>query len=195
MQLKLISAAKLPTRHGVFDIQIFLDTQTGIEHVALTAGVVANHENVVVRIHSECLTGDVFGSLRCDCGEQLHIAQKLIAENPPGVIIYLRGHEGRGIGLSNKIHAYALQDRGYDTVEANVALGLPIDSRNYGAAIEILKILQIGSVRLLTNNPRKVEMLQAAGLTVTERLPIKTQPNQSNYQYLAAKGKKLGHYL
>jgi GTP cyclohydrolase II len=195
MQLKLISSATLPTSYGVFVIQVYLDPETAIEHVALIAGSVTNKENVIVRIHSECLTGDAFRSLRCDCGEQLQMAQKLIAEHQLGVIIYLRGHEGRGIGLSNKIHAYALQDNGYDTVEANVALGLPIDDRNYGPAIGILESLHIRSLRLLTNNPKKVEILEAAGLTITERLPIKTQPNQSNYQYLAIKGKKLGHYL
>ncbi|ABE49626.1 GTP cyclohydrolase II [Methylobacillus flagellatus] len=190
-----ISSSTLPTKYGQFIIHVYHDVQTGQEHVALVAGHVLNNENVLVRVHSECLTGDIFSSNRCDCGEQLVLAQSMIAEAGQGVLLYLKGHEGRGIGLANKIHAYALQDRGLDTVDANLHLGLPIDQRSYAAAVDILKDLGVHSLRLLTNNPEKVSSLQQAGLTVTERIPLVIQPNQDNLQYLLTKRDRLGHFF
>lgn len=159
------------------------------------AGHVLSNENVLVRVHSECLTGDIFSSNRCDCGEQLVLAQSLIAEAGRGVLLYLKGHEGRGIGLANKIHAYALQDQGLDTVDANLHLGLPIDQRSYEAAADILRDLGVQSLQLMTNNPDKVSSLQEAGLVVTQRIPLLIQPNQDNVQYLLTKRDKLGHFI
>lgn len=190
-----ISSSTLPTKYGQFIIHVYHDIETGQEHVALVAGHVLDHENILVRVHSECLTGDIFSSNRCDCGEQLALAQSMIAEAGQGVLLYLKGHEGRGIGLANKIHAYALQDRGLDTVDANLHLGLPIDQRSYAAAVDILKDLGVHSLRLLTNNPEKVSSLQQAGLTVTERIPLVIQPNQDNLQYLLTKRDRLGHFF
>jgi 3,4-dihydroxy 2-butanone 4-phosphate synthase / GTP cyclohydrolase II len=150
---------------------------------------------VLVRVHSECLTGDVFGSRRCDCGTQLDRALEIINEAGRGAVIYLRGHEGRGIGLHNKLHAYKLQDRGLDTVEANLELGLPSDGRDYSVAAQILGDLGIGTLRLLTNNPAKREGLEADGLTVLERVPLCTEPTPENVHYLAAKQRRMGHLL
>ncbi len=190
-----ISSSTLPTKYGQFIIHVYHDIQSGQEHVALVAGHVLNNDNVMVRVHSECLTGDIFSSNRCDCGEQLVLAQSMIAEAGQGVLLYLKGHEGRGIGLANKIHAYALQDQGLDTVDANLHLGLPIDQRSYTAAVDILKDLGVHSLRLLTNNPEKVSSLQQAGLTIHERIPLVIQPNQDNLQYLLTKRDKLGHFF
>ena len=148
-----------------------------------------------MRLHSECLTGDILGSLRCDCGEQLERALAMIAQAGQGVVIYLRGHEGRGIGLTHKIRAYQLQVQGRDTVDANLELGLPVDSRNYDAALAILADLGIDSVRLMSNNPRKVDALEAGGFRVTERIPLLIRPNPENFNYLLTKQQRLGHCL
>jgi 3,4-dihydroxy 2-butanone 4-phosphate synthase / GTP cyclohydrolase II len=150
---------------------------------------------VLVRVHSECLTGDVFGSLRCDCGLQLDLAQETIAAEGEGVIVYLRGHEGRGMGLGNKMHAYSLQDQGYDTVEANVELGFHADSREYGIGAQILVDLGVTTMRLLTNNPAKRGGLEGYGLSIVDRLPLKITPNDENIRYLRTKQEKLGHLL
>lgn len=193
--IRKISSSALPTKYGQFIIHVYQDEKTGQEHVALVAGHVLSNENVLVRVHSECLTGDIFSSNRCDCGEQLVLAQSLIAEAGQGVLLYLKGHEGRGIGLANKIHAYALQDQGLDTVDANLHLGLPIDQRSYEAAADILRDLGVQSLQLMTNNPDKVSSLQEAGLIVTQRIPLLIQPNQDNVQYLLTKRDKLGHFI
>ena len=183
----------LPTRYGSFQMRVY-ETPHGKEHVALTVGPVAETAPVLVRLHSECLTGDVFGSSRCDCGEQLDDSLRLLQEQGCGVLLYLR-QEGRGIGLVNKIRAYALQDQGYDTVEANVRLGLPEDMREYGDAAVMLADLGVQQVRLLTNNPAKIAGLTRHGITVVERVPLQVQPNPHNRRYLRAKREKMGHLL
>lgn len=186
---------RLPTRHGEFTAYVYRSPVDGIEHVALVKGDVAGRSGVLVRVHSECLTGDIFGSLRCDCGEQLDRAMALIAEAGAGVVVYLRGHEGRGIGLTDKLKAYQLQDQGHDTVQANVALGLPVDSRRYDAAAVILTDLGVSSLRLLSNNPLKVAELERFGLEVAERVALAIPPNPENLNYLLTKQVKLGHWL
>lgn len=190
-----ISTSKLPTEFGDYMIHLYQDLTTTIEHVALVMGNVLKQENVLVRVHSECLTGDIFSSKRCDCGEQLKMAQQLIATEGSGAIIYLRDHEGRGIGLANKIRAYALQDSGLDTVEANIALGLPVDSRTFDVAAEILLDLEIKSIRLMSNNPSKCGALKTHGTTINSLVPLKIASNESNRQYLQTKKNKLGHLL
>lgn len=185
----------LPTRHGDFRIFIYKTLNESVEHVALVKGEVRGKEGVYVRVHSECLTGDVFGSERCDCGEQLDMAMAKIAEAGSGVIIYLRGHEGRGIGLANKILAYQLQDQGRDTVEANLALGLPVDTRDYQAASEILNDLGVLSIRLMTNNPGKLSKLTRHGINIVERVPLQSKLTPHNTLYLRTKQQKLGHML
>ena len=152
-------------------------------------------DNVLVRVHSECLTGDAFGSLRCDCGPQLHAALSLVADEGAGVVVYLRGHEGRGIGLGHKIRAYALQEDGKDTVDANLELGLPVDSREYGIGAQILVDLGITSMRLMTNNPTKYGGLEGFGLNITERVPLESRPTSHNIDYLRTKRERMGHLL
>lgn len=185
----------LPTEFGDYVIHIYQDIATSIEHVVLMMGKVRAEENVLTRVHSECLTGDVFASTRCDCGEQLKLAQQLISKEGLGIIIYLRDHEGRGIGLANKIRAYAFQDKGLDTVEANVALGLPVDMRSFQIASDILKHLEVSSIRLLSNNPEKYAALQKSGVLINELIALKIEPNKHNLKYLQTKRLKLGHFL
>ena len=185
---------QLPTAYGEFDAVLFRETLTGKQHVALVHGDVDGAEDVLVRVHSECLTGDVFHSLRCDCGEQLDAAMKLISDEPRGVLLYM-AQEGRGIGLLNKLKAYELQEGGLDTVEANLALGFGADEREWGIGNQILSELGLTTIRLLTNNPKKVSGLQAFGLEVTEQVPIEMPPHPENRRYLAAKRDKLGHGL
>ena len=184
--------ASLPTRWGDFRISVF--RFDGTEVVALARGELGGGEPALVRLHSECLTGDVLGSTRCDCGEQLAVSLEQIAEYGVGVLLYLR-QEGRGIGLVNKIRAYSLQDTGLDTVDANLALGLPVDAREYGSAAAILQHLGLRQVRLLTNNPAKLRALELHGIAVVERVPIEIRPNSANQQYLQTKAMRMGHLL
>jgi 3,4-dihydroxy 2-butanone 4-phosphate synthase/GTP cyclohydrolase II len=192
--VRCVAKSKLPTEYGSFKVLTYENNITGEHHVALVKGEVKDKKNVLVRVHSECLTGDVFGSLRCDCGEQLHRAMKMIEEEGRGVILYMR-QEGRGIGLSNKIKAYSLQDKGLDTVEANHHLGFPSDLRDYGIGAQILSDLGLSTIRLLTNNPRKIVGIEGYGLKVVERLPLEVKPNPHNEKYLKTKSEKLGHYI
>ena len=192
--VKLVRTVKMPTDFGEFDLHCFVSQTDGCPHLALVHGDVANRENVLVRVHSECLTGDVFASRRCDCGGQLHTAMKLIAEAGAGVLVYMR-QEGRGIGLVNKLHAYHLQEHGLDTVEANERLGFPADLREYGLGAQILLSLGIKSIRLLTNNPKKLVGLEGYGLQITERVPIVMPPAEHNRRYLRTKQKRMGHLL
>jgi 3,4-dihydroxy 2-butanone 4-phosphate synthase/GTP cyclohydrolase II len=185
---------RLPIAYGEFTAILFRETLTGKQHVALVHGDVDGAQDVLVRVHSECLTGDVFHSLRCDCGEQLDTALALIAAEERGVLLYM-AQEGRGIGLLNKLKAYELQEEGLDTVDANLALGFAADEREWGIGNQILADLGLTTIRLLTNNPKKVSGLQAFGLEVTEQVPIEVQPNDENRRYLAAKRDKLGHKL
>ncbi len=192
--LILVNRAGLPTRYGSFRIVSFAGGGQEGEHVALVKGRVAGARDVLVRVHSECLTGDVFGSRRCDCGEQLDAALRKIGKAPRGVLLYL-AQEGRGIGISNKVAAYHLQDHGLDTVEANEALGFPADSRDYAFAASMLRILGVRSVRLMTNNPQKISELQRHGIAVTKRIPLEVKPNPANRRYLRTKREKLAHLL
>ena len=189
-----IEVVKMPTAYGDFDLYLYRSKLDGQHHLALVKGEVAGKDNVLVRVHSECLTGDVFGSRRCDCGPQLHQAMRLIAAEGRGVLVYMR-QEGRGIGLPSKIKAYKLQERGYDTVEANLKLGFGMDLREYGLGAQILVDLGLKTISLLTNNPRKVVGLEGYGLEIIEQLPIKIRPNPHNEKYLETKRKKLGHLL
>ena len=193
-----VAETRLPTRHGEFLAFGYRITIDDSEHVALVVGDPADLRSgvpVLTRVHSECLTGDVFGSERCDCGPQLDEALELIMKEGRGVAVYLRGHEGRGIGLLAKLQAYQLQDGGRDTVDANLDLGLPADARHYGAATQILRDLGIDSVRLLTNNPDKTQSLEAYGIRVTERVPLTPRPNDHNLTYLRTKRDRMGHVL
>lgn len=187
--------AVLSTEFGTFRAIDYLNRLDGIEHVALVAGDIGDGEQVLVRVHSECLTGDVFGSLRCDCGIQLDQAMQRISEEGLGVVVYLRGHEGRGIGIGHKIRAYSLQDEGHDTVDANLALGLPVDSREYGIGAQILVDLGITTMRYMTNNPSKYGGLEGFGLDIVERVPLESTPNPENIAYLRTKREKMGHML
>ncbi len=187
--------ARLPTRFGEFTCYAYESVIEQETHLAFVVGEPHPGESVLVRVHSECLTGDVFGSLRCDCGEQLEQAMEQIAKAGVGVIVYLRGHEGRGIGIVHKLHAYELQDGGLDTVDANVELGLPIDSREYGIGAQILLDLGVRQMRLMTNNPAKRGGLEGFGLEISERVPLETQPNKENVTYLNTKRDRLGHLL
>lgn len=195
MLVDCISNATIPTEYGEFTAYVYRSKTDGIDHVALVKGDVTGRENVLVRVHSECLTGDVFGSCRCDCGEQLKQAMQRIADEGAGVVVYLRGHEGRGIGLAHKLRAYNLQDSGADTIEANTMQGLPIDSREYGIGAQILVDLGITTIRLLTNNPAKYGGLDGFDLKIVERVPIVTKPKPENLIYLRTKQEKMGHTL
>lgn len=194
MSFQFVESSRLPTAWGEFTIHGFEDSETGKEHVALSMGDVADGQPVLCRIHSECLTGDVLHSLRCDCGAQLSAAMQAIAAEKRGVLLYLR-QEGRGIGLINKIKAYHLQDQGADTVEANEQLGFGADMRDYSMLRAMLGHLGARRLRLMTNNPRKVQALEGQGIEVVERLPLQTGQNPHNSQYLATKAGKLGHWL
>ncbi len=189
-----VAEAKLPTKFGDFKIIAYRSNTDPTEHVAVVMGNVATDEPVLVRVHSQCLTGDIFHSLRCDCGEQIEMAMRRIAAEGRGVVLYMR-QEGRGIGLHNKIKAYALQDKGMDTVEANLALGFKADQRDYGVGAQILADLGIHKMRLMTNNPKKMTSLSSYGLEIIEQLPITTKPNKYNKRYLATKQNKMGHLL
>ncbi len=193
--VKRISEATIPTRHGDFRAVVFESMLDGEQHMALVRGDPAGKENVLVRVHSECLTGDIFGSLRCDCGPQLDQALATIAAEGEGIVIYLRGHEGRGIGLGHKIRAYGLQEAGFDTVDANLELGLPADSREYGIGAQMLVDLGVSTMRLMTNNPAKYGGLDGYGLEVVERVPLRTTPTAQNIAYLRTKQHRLGHLL
>lgn len=192
--LELVTCARVPTLQGEFRLCLYRDTSDGKEHLALILGQVEAGGHVLVRIHSECFTGDVLGSLRCDCGEQLHQALERIAKEGTGVLIYLR-QEGRGIGLGDKLRAYNLQDEGLDTVDANLALGHQADEREYTAAAAILQDLRVGSVRLLTNNPRKLDALRTLGVNVVERVALHVHPTQENVGYLRTKRTRMNHWL
>ncbi|HPN85187.1 MAG TPA: GTP cyclohydrolase II, partial [Victivallales bacterium] len=185
---------KMPTRFGIFDLYLYRSLLDGNEHVALVFGKVSGMNDVPVRVHSECLTGDVFHSMRCDCGDQLETAMKMIVEMGRGVVVYMR-QEGRGIGLANKIHAYKLQEEGCDTVEANIRLGFPPDLREYGMGAQILMDLGIKSVKLITNNPQKIVGIDGYGLKIKGRIPIVTHAHEHNRKYLETKKKKMGHML
>ena len=184
----------LPTKYGYFKAYSYQSKLTGEDHLALVKGDIVNGEPMLVRVHSECLTGDVFGSQRCDCGEQLDMAMSMIRKEGKGVLLYMR-QEGRGIGLVNKLKAYHLQDQGMDTVEANKALGLPADMRDYGIGAEILADLGIHQIRLLTNNPKKITGIEGFGLEIVERIPIEVAHNENNWLYLKTKRDKMGHML
>jgi 3,4-dihydroxy 2-butanone 4-phosphate synthase/GTP cyclohydrolase II len=193
--VRRVSEARIPTRHGEFTGYVFESLLDGVEHLAFVRGEVAGADNVLVRVHSECLTGDVFGSMRCDCGVQLDLALERVAVEGQGAVVYLRGHEGRGIGLGHKMRAYTLQDEGRDTVEANVELGFPPDSREYGIGSQILVDLGISTMRLMTNNPQKYGGLDGYGLQIVERVPLHVAPTSENIAYLRTKQDKLGHLL
>jgi 3,4-dihydroxy 2-butanone 4-phosphate synthase / GTP cyclohydrolase II len=194
MLVEQVALTKMPTKHGPYTLKAFQDHLDGFLHIALIKGNVSKKKNVLVRVHSECLTGDVFGSCRCDCGEQLNASMDLIDKNGSGVLLYMR-QEGRGIGLLGKLKAYELQDRGKDTVEANVALGYKADLRDYGIGAQILSKLGLSTINLITNNPRKIVGLEGYGLKVTRRIPLEIIPNKHNIKYLRTKSKKLGHIL
>ena len=193
--VKRVSEARIPTKYGDFTAYVFASVLGDEEHVAFVCGEVAGQEHVLVRVHSECLTGDVFGSMRCDCGMQLDLALEQIAVAGRGVLVYLRGHEGRGIGLGHKLRAYTLQDQGRDTVEANVELGFPADSREYGIGSQMLVDLGVSTMRIMTNNPAKYGGLEGYGLEIVERVPLHVLPNAENIRYLRTKQEKMGHLL
>ncbi len=188
------SEARLPTEHGEFNIRVFHEQDTGLDHVALTMGDMTGPDPVLMRVHSECLTGDAFGSLRCDCGPQLDAALKAISEKGWGLILYLR-QEGRGIGLHAKIQAYHLQDRGADTLDANLMLGLPGDARNYRIASTMLESIGVSDVCLLSNNPDKAEQLEKYGISVVQRMPLVVGVGSSNRDYLQTKVDRMGHKI
>src|SRR6195256_4406536 len=193
--VELEQVVKLPTDYGDFDLHLYRATLDGMHHLALVKGKIDKNKPTLVRVHSECLTGDVFGSHRCDCGNQLHAALRQIAEEGNGVLIYMRQHEGRGIGLAAKIHAYKLQEEGLDTVEANARLGFATDLRDYGLGAQILFDLGVRKFRFLTNNPKKVVGLEGYGIQMVEQVPIRSEANPHNEKYLETKRVKMGHLL
>jgi 3,4-dihydroxy 2-butanone 4-phosphate synthase/GTP cyclohydrolase II len=193
--IRRVAEARIPTPWGDFTSYVYESVLDGEQHVAMVRGAVQGESDVLVRVHSECLTGDVFHSLRCDCGVQLHAAMEKIADEGLGVLVYLRGHEGRGIGLGHKIRAYSLQEEGRDTVDANVELGLPVDSREYGIGAQILNDLGITTMRLMTNNPSKFGGLEGFGLEITDRVALESAPNPENIEYLRTKRERMGHLL
>jgi 3,4-dihydroxy 2-butanone 4-phosphate synthase / GTP cyclohydrolase II len=193
--VKRIAEARIPTQWGDFNAYAYQSLLDAEQHLALVKGIVQGEQDVLVRVHSECLTGDAFGSLRCDCGPQLEGALRRIAEEGRGVVVYLRGHEGRGIGLGHKLRAYSLQEQGRDTVDANLELGLPADAREYGIGSQILADLGVTTMRLMTNNPAKYGGLGGFGLRIVERVPLETFPNPENLRYLHTKRERMGHLL
>src|ERR1700677_1548106 len=193
--VKRVAESSLPTEFGQFQAYVFESVLDGEQHMALVYGDISAERDLLVRVHSECLTGDALGSLRCDCGPQLHTSLAKIAAEGAGVVVYLRGHEGRGIGLGHKIRAYALQEDGRDTVDANLELGLPVDSREYGIGAQILVDLGVTSMRVMTNNPSKYGGLEGFGLEIVERVPLESSPTAFNIDYLRTKSERLGHML
>lgn len=193
--VRKVAEAAIPITVGDFASVVYESVLDGEQHLAFVMGEVDGADDVLVRVHSECLTGDVFGSLRCDCGPQLHGALAQIAQEGRGVLVYLRGHEGRGIGLGHKIRAYQLQENGHDTVDANIELGLPVDSREYGIGAQILVDLGVTTMRLMTNNPMKYGGLEGFGLDITDRVPIQSSPTAQNIDYLRTKQQRMGHLL
>ncbi|HZT64838.1 MAG TPA: bifunctional 3,4-dihydroxy-2-butanone-4-phosphate synthase/GTP cyclohydrolase II [Acidimicrobiales bacterium] len=193
--VKRVAEARIPTDYGEFTCYAYESVIDGEQHLALVKGAVQGEDNVLVRVHSECLTGDVFGSQRCDCGPQLDASIRRIAEEGLGVVVYLRGHEGRGIGIGHKLRAYRLQDQGRDTVDANIELGLPVDSREYGIGAQILVDLGITTMRVMTNNPAKYGGLEGFGLDIVERVPLMPVPTPENIAYLRTKRERMGHLL
>jgi len=187
--------ARIPTEHGTFNAVGFRSLIDDRQHIALVMGELGDGERVLTRVHSECLTGDVFGSLRCDCGDQLDLALARVAAEGRGVVLYIRGHEGRGIGLLHKLAAYRLQDEGLDTVDANVNLGLPVDSRDYGVGAQILYDLGVRSMRLMTNNPTKRAGIEGYGLSIVEQVPLSIEANEENRDYLRTKASRMGHQM
>ena len=193
-EVELVVSARIPTSTGEFRLSLYQDLHDAREQLALVRGEVRQAESVLVRLHSESITGDLLGSLRCDCGEQLRTSLELISAEDAGVLIYLR-QEGRGIGLRDKLRAYNLQDEGLDTVDANLALGHQADERDYGAAAAILRQLEVRSIRLLTNNPHKLDSLRALGVAITHRIPLHSHPTDQNAAYLQAKQTRLNHWI
>jgi 3,4-dihydroxy 2-butanone 4-phosphate synthase/GTP cyclohydrolase II len=192
--VSLVATAELPTEHGDFTIHVFESRLDGATHVALVKGDLGDGQQVLARVHSSCVTGDIFHSSRCDCGQQLDMALARVAAEGRGVVLYLH-QEGRGIGLANKIRAYALQDRGRDTVEANEQLGFEADLRDYATAVQMFRLLGVTSLRLMSNNPRKLEGVTGDALVITERVPLEVEPSDANRRYLKTKKDKLGHQL
>ncbi|VVB16630.1 unnamed protein product [Arabis nemorensis] len=188
-----ITVSRLPTKWGLFEAYCYRSKLDGTENIALVKGKIGNGEDILVRVHSECLTGDIFGSARCDCGNQLELAMELVEKEGRGVVVYLRGHEGRGIGLGHKLRAYNLQDEGHDTVQANLELGLAIDAREYGIGAQILRDIGVRTMRLMTNNPAKFTGLKGYGLAVVGRVPVVTPITKENRRYMETKRKKMGH--
>lgn len=194
LRVEIAGVAELPSEFGSYKVYVFANNRDGKEHLAMVHGEVFGAHEVPTRVHSECLTGDVLGSLRCDCRPQLERALRTIGEMPRGIVLYMR-QEGRGIGLTNKIRAYGLQEQGMDTVEANLALGFADDAREYGVAAAMLRTLGVRSISLMTNNPDKIRKLESAGIVVRDRLPHVIAPNGHNRRYLATKAKRSGHLL
>jgi 3,4-dihydroxy 2-butanone 4-phosphate synthase/GTP cyclohydrolase II len=192
--LRIVAIADFPSKYGSFKVMAFENNKDGKDHIMIVKGDVVGFENVLVRVHSSCVTGDVLGSLRCDCGDQLRKAMQMIEEEGQGVLLYMQ-QEGRGIGLTNKIKAYMYQDKGIDTYDANIILGFPPDLRQYELAAMMLKKFEVSSIRILTNNPQKIKDLEAFGVKIKERIPIEIPPNSFNRHYLETKKEKFGHIL